>query len=52
MKILDTRRITGPSLFTEKPGAMLDVEVSDIRQAEVLQVWEKCVAYILNLIGW
>ena len=52
MKILDTRRITGPSLFTSKSGAMLDVEVPDIRQEEVLQVWEKCVPYVLNVIGW
>ena len=52
MNILDTRRITGPSLFTDKSGAMLDVEVPDIRQEEVLQVWGKCVSYVLHLVGW
>ncbi len=52
MEILNSRRITGPSLFTEFPGAMLEVQVSNTLQDEAIQVWEGSVRRYLNAVGW
>lgn len=52
MEILNTRRITGPSLFTELPGAILEVDVPTARQDEAVQVWETNVRRYLNAVGW
>jgi len=52
MKIVDTRRITGPSLFTNNSGAMLDIDIPNIRQDEFLQVWHQSIQYVLSGVGW
>lgn len=52
MEILNTRRMTGPSLFTELAGAILEVDVPNSRQDEAVQVWETNVRRYLNAIGW
>lgn len=52
MKIINTRRMTGPSLFTELPGAMLEVSVPDSRQDEAIQRWQTNVRRYLNAVGW
>ena len=52
MKIVDTRRITGPSLFTDVSGAMLDIDIPNFRHDDFLQVWGQTVQYVLNGVGW
>ena len=52
MKILDSRRITGPSFFTEKPGAMIDVTVPTEKSNDVIAEWELSVRTFLNGFGW
>jgi hypothetical protein len=44
--------MTGPSLFTELAGAILEVDVPNTRQDEAVQVWETNVRRYLNAVGW
>jgi len=39
-------------LFTELPGAILEVDVPTARQDEAVQVWETNVRRYLNAVGW
>jgi len=52
MEILNSRRITGPSLFTEFPGAMIEVQVPNSIQDEAVQAWGRSVRRYLNAVGW
>jgi len=66
MKLLDSRRLTGPSLLTDRPGAIIDVGVSadvpghlsampdqafDI-PAPALEAWERHARALLDAVGW
>jgi len=52
MALLDSRRITGPSLFTEKAGAMLEVSVSHDQTHGLISGWESSVKQFLEALGW
>ena len=52
MEFLDARRLTGPSLLADVPGAILDV-ACDAKEAEALvPVWTKHVERMLEDLGW
>ena len=48
----DCRRLTGPSLVWDKPGAILDVLIADIEMDAVLDCWYRHVRQLLGQIGW
>ncbi|MCP3690474.1 MAG: Mur ligase, partial [Gammaproteobacteria bacterium] len=48
----DCRRITGPSLVLDGPGATLDILVEDIPMDLVLECWYRTVRDMLDLLGW
>lgn len=48
----DSRRLTGPGLIWEHPGAIADVTVIDFDLSEVEQIWVRHVEAILIAIGW
>jgi cyanophycin synthetase len=48
----DSRRLTGPNLFTDRPGAVLDVRVDDGSVEDVIAAWERHVGRLLSAIGW
>jgi UDP-N-acetylmuramyl tripeptide synthase len=48
----DCRRLTGPSLVWDKPGAILDVLVEDMDLAAVLDCWYRHVKQLLVDIDW
>ena len=52
MQLLDSRRLTGPNLLLDVPGAILDVEVApgDAPRAETL--WRSALADYLGALGW
>ena len=52
MQLLDSRRLTGPSLLLDVPGAILDVEVDrgEARRAESL--WRSALTDYLGALGW
>ena len=48
----DSRRLTGPGLMWEYPGAVLDVFFHDIDTEQVIEVWNREARRVLNAIGW
>jgi hypothetical protein len=48
MNLIDSRRITGPSLFTEKSGAMLEVDVSENKVDQMISDWELSIQQFLS----
>ena len=52
VEFLDARRLTGPSLLADVPGAILDV-ACDAKEAEALvPVWTRHVERMLEDLGW
>jgi UDP-N-acetylmuramyl tripeptide synthase len=52
VEFLDARRLTGPSLLADAPGAILDV-ACDAKEAETLvPIWTKHVERMLEDLGW
>lgn len=52
MEFLDARRLTGPSLIFDGPGAILDVRCSSSDAARLVPVWRRNVEHILTDLGW
>jgi len=59
MKLLDSRRLTGPNLLTDRPGAIIDVGVSvgapghsDALPSAALETWERHARALLDAVGW
>ena len=48
----DCRRLTGPSLVWDKPGAILDVLIEDMEMDAVLKCWYQHCDQILAKINW
>ncbi len=52
MEFLDARRLTGPSLISFGPGAILDIACSQNEADALLPVWKKNVSRMLLELGW
>lgn len=53
MKLLDSRRLTGAGLLLDRPGAVIDVKVSDEAEREAaIGAWREAVARMLSVVGW
>ncbi|MFK8011384.1 MAG: Mur ligase family protein, partial [Marinicellaceae bacterium] len=52
IKITDSRRLTGPNLFWNKPGAILDISVSNRDANEIIAIWKKHCQDLLKAINW
>ncbi len=51
--VLDSsRRVTGPGLLWEKPGAILDVFTDHFDKQQVVDVWCEEIQFVLDAIGW
>ena len=48
----DCRRLTGPSLVWDKPGAILDVLIEDMEMDAVLDSWYRHCDQVLAPINW
>ncbi len=48
----DSRRLTGPNLLCDRPGAVLDVSLSDGQANEAIVAWTGAVREILAAVGW
>lgn len=48
----DYRRLTGPGLLWERPGAVLDVFFTGFDTSEVLRLWEEHARRALDGVGW
>jgi cyanophycin synthetase len=52
LHILDSRRLTGPGLLLDGPGAVLDVRVDEDTRSEAVAAWEKFARRYLDAVGW
>src|ERR671910_474588 len=53
MRVLDSRRLTGPSLMLDTPGAVIDIALEDRQPAaRATAAWEKAARSLLEAVGW
>ena len=52
MRLLDTRRLTGPNLLWERPGAVIDVAFGELSPELVIGAWETEARRLLDGVGW
>jgi cyanophycin synthetase len=48
----DYRRLTGPGLLWDHPGAVLDVLFHDIETDDVIRLWRDHARRVMDAIGW
>jgi UDP-N-acetylmuramyl tripeptide synthase len=52
VRLLDSRRLTGPNLLLDRAGAVLDLELSDAERDRALAGWRGAVTRLLHAVGW
>lgn len=52
IELLDSRRLTGPNLFWDLPGAILDISVKGIPPGRLISAWSEEVATLMQAVGW
>jgi UDP-N-acetylmuramyl tripeptide synthase len=52
MEVLDSRRLTGPGLLLDRPGAVADVRVAEDRREELIAAWRDAATRMLAGVGW
>ena len=51
MKLIDSRRLTGPNLVWDRPGALLDVDFEN-QEDGVVALWKEELGAIQEELGW
>lgn len=52
MKLLESRRLTGPSLLGDLPGAVLDIACTPAEAERIVTAWRTTVSRMLTDLGW
>jgi cyanophycin synthetase len=52
MTFLDSRRLTGPGLLLEGPGAILEIQLHDPERAAAMTAWRRAARRMLDAVGW
>lgn len=52
MPLIDSRRLTGPGLLLDRPGAVVDVQADDDRLDRAITVWREAAGQMLKAVGW
>src|SRR6266545_4667792 len=52
MRVLDSRRLTGPSLLLDGPGAILEVALDGIEPGPAIAAWRAALAPLFAALGW
>jgi UDP-N-acetylmuramyl tripeptide synthase len=52
MVVADSRRLTGPSLLLDAPGAILDVHLDHEIRDRAIAVWRSSAERLLHAVGW
>ena len=52
LELMDSRRLTGPNLFWDLPGAVLDIAIDDIPADLVVSAWSEEVSRLMEAVGW
>ena len=52
MRLLDSRRLTGPTWLLDRPGAVLDLELEPAVREAAIAAWQRSVRALLAAVGW
>jgi cyanophycin synthetase len=52
LELDEARRLTGPNLLWDHPGAILDVLIEGIDKNKVVSAWQDWMATLLTQFGW
>ncbi len=50
--LLDSRRLTGPNLFWDKFGAIIDVEITNINVDLLIKSWQRNIQLLFSKLNW
>jgi len=50
--LIDSRRLTGPNLAWDRPGAVLDVALEPQEAEPAIAAWREAVGRMLDAVGW
>jgi cyanophycin synthetase len=49
---VESRRLTGPNLLWDRPGAIIDAAIRDVDADRLLESWAKAARRMLDAVGW
>jgi len=52
VKLVDSRRLTGPNLLLDGPGAVIEVELEGEDREHLIEAWQTQSRRILEAVGW
>ncbi len=52
IELLDSRRLTGPNLFWDWPGVVLDISADGVAAEKVISAWSEEVTLLMEAAGW
>src|SRR6202035_2235354 len=52
MRLLDSRRLTGPNLLLDRAGAVVDVALAPGEVPAAIELWRGCARRLLEAVGW
>jgi cyanophycin synthetase len=52
MTFFDSRRLTGPGLLLDGPGAILEIHLDDPDRGAALAAWRRAARRMLDAVGW
>ncbi len=52
MKLLDSRRLTGPNLLLDRPGAVIEVALEPAEADTAVAAWKAQARRMLDAVGW
>ncbi|HSF42608.1 MAG TPA: Mur ligase family protein [Thermoanaerobaculia bacterium] len=52
MKLLDSRRLTGPNLLLDRAGAVLEVSLEPAEAQRAVAAWQEQARHVLDAVGW
>ena len=52
MKLLESRRLTGPNLLLDRPGAVIEVALEPEEAAAAVAAWREQARRMLDAVGW
>jgi UDP-N-acetylmuramyl tripeptide synthase len=52
LSVADSRRLTGPSLLLDRPGAILEVRLDDAVRERAIAAWRAAAQRLLDAAGW
>ena len=50
--VTDSRRLTGPSLVLDRPGAVLEIHLDDAAVERAVELWRDAARRLLGEVGW